>query len=152
MRTSIWTSIGDWNLARPVMGGLLAAVLWVAPAHAFTEVQVVPSVPGTSVMVAPEELRGAGTSAMITPPSPARELPALGLIDLSTGSDGDEGTVLSIPGIGTIGVLPRLDFGLELLYGTAKEPKAGLNDQPLIGREQETDSDVLIRGTIKHRF
>jgi hypothetical protein len=54
------------------------------------------------------------------------------------------GTEVRIPGIGTVGVLPKLDFGLELLYG-ANEPKG----TPL---DQSNPDDVQIRGTIKHRF
>src|SRR5919108_183448 len=30
------------------------------------------------------------------------------------------GTEVRIPGIGTVGVLPKLDFGLELLYGATE--------------------------------
>lgn len=54
------------------------------------------------------------------------------------------GTEVRIPGIGTVGVLPKLDFGLELLYG-ANEPRG----TPL---DQSSPDDVQIRGTIKHRF
>ena len=55
-----------------------------------------------------------------------------------------QGTEVRIPGIGTVGVLPKLDFGLELLYG-ANEPKG-------IPQDQSDPGDVQIRGTIKHRF
>lgn len=54
------------------------------------------------------------------------------------------GTEVRIPGIGTVGVLPKLDFGLELLYG-ANEQKGPVPDK------NDTD-DVQLRGTIKHRF
>jgi hypothetical protein len=54
------------------------------------------------------------------------------------------GTEVRIPGLGTVGVLPKLDFGLELLYG-ANEPK-GL---PL---DKADPDDVQIRGTAKYRF
>ena len=37
------------------------------------------------------------------------------------------GTEVRIPGVGTLGVLPKLDFGLELLYG-ANEPPVGRPD------------------------
>jgi hypothetical protein len=54
------------------------------------------------------------------------------------------GTEVRIPGLGKVGVLPKLDFGLELLYG-ANEPKGTFEDK--------TDpDDVQLRGTIKHRF
>jgi hypothetical protein len=54
------------------------------------------------------------------------------------------GTEVRIPGLGTVGVLPKLDFGLELLYG-ANENKGPIQDK------SEPD-DVQLRGTIKHRF
>jgi hypothetical protein len=54
------------------------------------------------------------------------------------------GTEVRIPGIGTVGVLPKLDFGLELLYG-ANEPKGPMPDK-------SGSDDVQLRGTIKHRF
>ena len=55
------------------------------------------------------------------------------------------GTEVRIPGIGKVGVLPKLDFGLELLYG-ATETK-GVPEE-----RTEPPADVQIRGTIKHRF
>ena len=54
------------------------------------------------------------------------------------------GTEVRIPGLGTVGVLPKLDFGLELLYG-ANEPKG-------LPQDKISPDDVQIRGTIKHRF
>ena len=54
------------------------------------------------------------------------------------------GTEVRIPGLGTVGVLPKLDFGLELLYG-ANEPKG-------LPQDKINSDDVQIRGTIKHRF
>lgn len=58
----------------------------------------------------------------------------------------DSGSVVRIPGLGALGVLPKLDFGLELLYGDERPE--------LAPREKEdADSDGLsIRGTLKHRF
>jgi len=55
------------------------------------------------------------------------------------------GTEVRIPGFGKVGVLPKLDFGLELLYG-ATEPRTGRPE------EKSDPGDVQIRGTIKHRF
>jgi hypothetical protein len=55
------------------------------------------------------------------------------------------GTEVKIPGIGSVGVLPKLDFGLELLYG-ATEQRGVPEDK------SEPPSDVQIRGTIKHRW
>ena len=59
-----------------------------------------------------------------------------------------KGTEVRIPGLGKLGVLPKMDFGLELLYGAASEPK-GENVRPDTMPE---DSDLRIRGTVKHRF
>ena len=54
------------------------------------------------------------------------------------------GTEVRIPGLGTVGVLPKLDFGLELLYGA--------NEQKGLPQDKTNPDDVQIRGTIKHRF
>lgn len=56
------------------------------------------------------------------------------------------GTEVRIPGLGRLGVLPKMDFGLELLYG-ASEGKQSVEPQREGGSE-----DVTIRGTLKHRF
>lgn len=76
--------------------------------------------------------RGAGGT-------PARNL------DLSIPpAEGEEqsGTEIRVPGVGTLGVLPRLDFGLELLYGDgAARPE-----------DKSQPSDVQVRGTLKYRF
>src|SRR5215510_14748963 len=54
------------------------------------------------------------------------------------------GTEVRIPGLGMVGALPKLDFGLELLYG-GNEPKGPFQDKT-------NPDDVQLRGTIKHRF
>lgn len=70
-------------------------------------------------------------------------------LDLSTGKSLEtegSGTVVRIPGLGALGVLPKLDFGLELLYGDSQP-------QAVAPQEEEPDTDGLrIRGTLKHRF
>ncbi len=78
--------------------------------------------------------------------APASEAP-LGA-DLSmteTNNAPPTGTEVRIPGLGKLGVLPKMDFGLELLYGAA-DPK-----QPETTPEQSADG-VVVRGTVKHRF
>lgn len=57
-----------------------------------------------------------------------------------------QGQEIRLPGLGAIGTLPRLDFGLELLYG-ANEQKGG-REEPL----KRGDDDMQIRGTVKYRF
>ena len=64
---------------------------------------------------------------------------------LSSPGDAKTGeTELNIPGIGSVGSLPKLDFGLELLYGGGTGPAPEKLD--------DKNDDVLIKGTIKHRF
>jgi len=86
------------------------------------------------------------------PAAPILEVPK-GPIDTTKGLNlsGSElnlgrtsGTEVRIPGLGTVGVLPKLDFGLELLYGA--------NEQKGLPQDKTDSNDVQIRGTIKHRF
>lgn len=56
----------------------------------------------------------------------------------------DAGTEVRIPGLGKLGVLPKMDFGLELLYGA--------NETKQIEPEQPTPEDLTIRGSVKHNF
>jgi hypothetical protein len=56
-----------------------------------------------------------------------------------------EGTEVRIPGLGKLGVLPKMDFGLELLYG-ANDTRAVTPDP------QEPADDLQIRGSVKHNF
>lgn len=102
-----------------------------------------------------EQTVGGGNKAnpaTVAPQAPVLELPKqpldpgkklqLSVPEVSIG--GKTGTEVKIPGLGTVGVLPKLDFGLELLYG-ATENKA-------MPDTKNDPSDVQIRGTIKHRF
>lgn len=118
---------------RLVVGAALLAIL-VQPTSAFQETTVGGSNP---------DKPAAGAVEVETPKAPVVPPKGLNLKvpELSIGKG--TGTEVRIPGFGTVGVLPKLDFGLELLYG-ATESK-GPQDK------SETD-DVQIRGTIKHRF
>jgi hypothetical protein len=78
-------------------------------------------------------------------PQPGKE-PGKGL-NLSipdVGIGKNSGTEVRIPGLGTVGVLPKLDFGLELLYGA--------NESKGLPEDRTEPNDLQIRGTIKHRF
>jgi hypothetical protein len=109
----------------------------------------------TAAALAFEETTVGGSDAK-SPAAQALELPkdaadpgkglgdppkGLSIPDLQFSSPGTE---VRIPGIGTVGVLPKLDFGLELLYG-ANEQKGPFPDK-------SSPDDVQLRGTIKHRF
>ncbi len=97
------------------------------------------------------------TETKIQPPAgqPAPEAPAANLnvetndgstgLTLTTPGDGSGETELNIPGVGTIGKIPKFDFGLELLYGNGAEETPGAE----VGNQQD---DVLIKGKIRHRF
>jgi hypothetical protein len=71
-------------------------------------------------------------------------------LDLSneTAAAPDKGTEIRIPGLGKLGVLPKMDFGLELLYGAAEQKPA---EGPPEAAPSPED-DLMIRGTVKHRF
>lgn len=115
-------------------GGLAAALtaFGSGDARAFTE-QAVPAKP------------------QATQPAPAPQLQlqkpegADGLSFTIPGDSGTGGTELRIPGIGSIGTVPKLDFGLDLLYGAGSDP---VQEKP----GEKSDGDVTIKGTIRHRF
>lgn len=58
----------------------------------------------------------------------------------------ETGTEIRIPGLGKLGVLPKMDFGLELLYGAAEGQPSS---QPDPAKPQD---DLMLHGSVKHRF
>ena len=116
-------------------GGLAAALTvgMCGGASAFTETPVPSAKPQTAQ------------------PAPAPQLEAPGAdkgLPLTTPDPKSGGTELRIPGIGSLGVVPKLDFGLDLLYGAGSDPNV---EQQQRGPENE-NQDVTIKGTIRHRF
>jgi hypothetical protein len=104
---------------------------------------------GPSAYAFQEQSSGAAPSAA-QPQQAAPAAPDSGL-DLSdeTGTAGaQKGTEIRIPGLGRLGVLPKMDFGLELLYGAAETKQP---DGPPEAAPAPAD-DLMIRGTVKHRF
>jgi hypothetical protein len=108
---------------------------------------------GTGSALAFEQVQGGGTPpAAETAPAPHFEAPspdsgksglALTIPD-AAGKSG--GTEVRIPGFGKVGILPKLDFGLELLYGASEEQKVFPEEK------LDPNADLQIRGTIKHRW
>jgi hypothetical protein len=121
-----------------------ALALLTVPAVAFQETTV-----GGGKAAAPAPMAPADNA---TPQAPTLEKQkpnvdpgkgvTLSMPEVSLGKN--SGTEVRIPGLGTVGVLPKLDFGLELLYG-ANEGKG-------VPEDRNEPNDLQIRGTIKHRF
>ena len=89
--------------------------------------------------LAPEGLAPESSATEVSPSAPEA-----GLAPGAAAQAPTKGTEVRIPGLGRLGVLPKMDFGLELLYG-ASEPKPVEDDQA-------PADDLTIRGTIKHPF
>jgi hypothetical protein len=97
-----------------------------------------------------EETRGGGASApaaKVAPSAPAEPGVKLNLEGTGLSVAPSTGTEVRIPGLGKLGILPKLDFGLELLYGVNEK---SLDERRLL--PDQTEDGVGIRGTLKHRF
>jgi len=103
---------------------------------------------GTAALAFEQQSGGTAT----TPPAatePASD-PKSGLVTPDAANKSGNETEISIPGLGKLGVLPKMDFGLELLYGAAETEKTGDDTrEPTISAD---DDDLRVRGTIKHHF
>jgi hypothetical protein len=94
-----------------------------------------------------QEQKGSTPPPAEAAPAPAEAAPGeakAGMADDSA-PKGEAGTEIRIPGLGKLGVLPKMDFGLELLYGAAETPV-----QPVPSPSPE--DDLTVRGSVKHRF
>ena len=117
---------------RSTLVGLSVLALLSANAVAFEQTQVLPKTP--------EEATEAAVSKGSAPPAePSVEL---ALPDDATAEK--SGPTISLPGIGKIGTLPKLDFGLELLYDSEQSATSNV--------DEAGDAGVSIRGTVKHKF
>jgi hypothetical protein len=103
------------------------------------------AIQGTQV-IAMEEQRGAIPGGVPLPDAPKAQEQ-----DQSLPAKTDTGTEIRIPGLGKIGTLPKMDFGLDLLYGAAEDDNKAAPEFP---NSQDTDEqrDMMIHGTVKHRF
>jgi hypothetical protein len=82
-------------------------------------------------------------------PAPGPETPKAEVQEQSSPKS-DEGTEIRIPGLGKLGTLPKMDFGLELLYGAAEGNKPVPDSEP---QNNDADQqDLMIHGSVKHRF
>jgi hypothetical protein len=102
----------------------------------------------SSAALAFQESKGGvaeGQQQQVAPQGGANE-PQLDLKDTGVSVAPATGVEVRIPGLGKLGVLPKFDFGLELLYG-ANEQKTQEMQRPMAPGD-----DVQIRGSLKHRF
>ena len=96
----------------------------------------------STIAFAMEEQKGAA------PPAPAGvETPQAGVQAAAPTAKPETGTEIRIPGLGKLGTLPKMDFGLELLYGAA-DSKQVQDPNP----EDKDGQDLTIRGSVKHKF
>jgi hypothetical protein len=79
-------------------------------------------------------------------PAATPDVSPLGVQDATQVRKQETGTEIRIPGLGKLGTLPKMDFGLELLYG-ATENKGNIPDSGL-----DENQDLTIRGSVKHKF
>jgi hypothetical protein len=111
----------------------LSLVLPVSGAMAFSTEPAAPAQPGSQA----------------APPSPSGQqlsLPGQKLADPLPLNGTTGGMELTIPGIGSVGKLPKLDLGVELLYGSKNMPDTPPLDQT------RPDGDMQIKGTLSHKF
>jgi len=111
---------------RVVIGAVAILGVMTLSAAAFEQTTEIPE--ATS-----EAPAAAGTSA-----------PSVELIVPEASTTKKTGPTVSIPGIGKIGTLPKFDFGLELLYGE--------DDTPAVVEDDAGETDLRIRGSVKHKF
>lgn len=97
-------------------------------------------------VIAMEEQRGAVPAGVPVPDAPKAQEQ-----EEAAPSQSDSGTEIRIPGLGKIGTLPKMDFGLDLLYGAAEDDNKVAPEftNPPEGDDQR---DLMIHGTVKHRF
>jgi hypothetical protein len=96
----------------------------------------------SSAALAFQEQQGRPTATEPQAQKPAQLTPDAG----GTSKPAVSGTDVRVPGLGKLGSLPKMDFGLELLYGVT-EPK-----QPETQGRDDVRDDLTIRGSVKHKF
>lgn len=99
----------------------------------------------SSFAFALEEQHGAAPVA-----TPGVDAPKAGVQDAAPVAKPETGPEIRIPGLGKLGTLPKMDFGLELLYGAA-DAKAPAVQEPGPQSSDPAD-DLTIRGSLKHNF
>ena len=99
----------------------------------------------TEPVAPPSASMQANPPSQFIQPGITGQVPQFDLNDTLTNGK-SKGLDVTIPGFGTLGTLPKLDFGLELLYGPKSGPEALQLDQ------HAPESDMQIKGTLTHKF
>lgn len=86
-----------------------------------------------------------------SPPAAAPKAPVVDLSPAGVAPTASAGPEVRIPGFGRLGLLPKLDLGLELLYGAAETDRKP-TDVDRASPPGAEDENLRIRGTLKHRF
>ncbi|MGO8954422.1 MAG: hypothetical protein ACLPWS_15035 [Rhodomicrobium sp.] len=120
----------------------LPLVLQVTGAMAFSTEPVAP--PQTSTQSSP-------LSPFGQPLAVPGKTPEASIADPLALTGKSSGTEVTIPGIGSVGTLPKLDFGLELLYGPKGYPDTLQLDQHSLD-QHAPDEGMQIKGTLSHKF
>ncbi|GAB4230398.1 MAG: hypothetical protein Kow0032_12170 [Methyloligellaceae bacterium] len=107
------------------------------PARAFEQVPGPAPAPSAQVPPGESSLPGAGRET---------EKDSGKALDLNSEKEDKGG--FRLPGFGSFGLFPKLDFGLELLYA---DPPAAGGSETGVAPEADRD-DVQIRGRLKKRF
>jgi hypothetical protein len=142
-------STNTWHLGAVLLAGLIAAAAGAPSAFALSEVPapgktdalpVTPQVPAPAQpqQVQPQQVIPGVTIEVAPSAIPRPGMPEIGLQSDQIGKSID----IHIPGMGSVGVLPKFDLGLELLYTPRQDPVP----------EDTSKDDVIIKGTLKHRF
>ena len=125
---------------KALVAGLALAALSAGPGLAFQEAPVAGSTAGERQPVASVESDAAPSITF----------------DASEDAEADAkgGTEIRVPGLGRLGTLPRLDFGLELLYSEPGATDAALANQGAdVGSDvRESERGLQVRGSITHHF
>lgn len=99
-------------------------------------------------VIAMEEQRGAIPGGVSVPDAPKAQEQE----DAAPAAPANTGTEIRIPGLGKIGTLPKMDFGLDLLYGAVEDDNSKATPDLPSSQDDDEKRDLMIHGTVKHRF
>ena len=125
---------------KALVAGFALVALSAGPGLAFREAPVAGSATGDRPSVASAESDAAPSITFDAPKSAE--------------ADAKSGTEIRVPGIGRLGTLPKLDFGLQLLYSEQGAADGALANQGAdVGSDvKESERGLQVRGSITHQF